>query len=152
MRWPALRRLADLAGITGVKQAAGGIDEDTIRLMADLPDGFAVLAGDDLFASPLLALGAVGAIMASAHLCTDRYVELVGRWRAEEAGPASELGHRLARLSATLFAEPNPTVIKAVLHAQGRIPSPVVRLPLLPASPGATSAALRHATDVAGRT
>ena len=43
----------------------------------------------------------------------------------------------LARLSATVFAEPNPAVIKGVLHAQGRIPSPDVRLPLLPASPAA---------------
>jgi 4-hydroxy-tetrahydrodipicolinate synthase len=32
-----------------------------------------------------------------------------------------------------LFAEPNPVVIKGVLHVQGKIPSPAVRLPLLPA-------------------
>jgi 4-hydroxy-tetrahydrodipicolinate synthase len=143
VRWPALRRLADTDGISGVKQAVGGIDEDTVRLMADLPDGFAVLAGDDLFASALLALGAAGAILASAHLATDRWAALVGSWRAGEAGRARALGHQLTGLSATLFAEPNPTVIKAVLHAQGRIPSPAVRLPLLPASPGATSAARR---------
>jgi 4-hydroxy-tetrahydrodipicolinate synthase len=146
--WSALRRLADLDGISGVKHAVGGIDEDTIRLMADLPDGFAVLAGDDLFASALLALGAAGAILASAHLATDRWAELVGSWRAGEAGRACALGHRLAGLAGTLFAEPNPTVIKAVLHAQGRIPSPAVRLPLLPASPGATRTALRHATEL----
>jgi 4-hydroxy-tetrahydrodipicolinate synthase len=35
-------------------------------------------------------------------------------------------------------------VIKAVLHAQGRIPSPSVRLPLLPASPAAAAAALHE--------
>ncbi len=151
MRWPALRRLADLDGIAGIKHAVGGIDEDTVRLMADLPDGFAVLAGDDLFASSLLALGAAGAITASAHLSTDRWVELVGSWRAGEAGRARELGHGLAGLSAALFAEPNPTVIKAVLHAQGRIPSPAVRLPLLPASSGATRAALFHAPALTQR-
>jgi len=43
------------------------------------------------------------------------------------------VGHRLVPLSAALFAEPNPVVIKGVLHAQGEIPSPAVRLPLLPA-------------------
>jgi 4-hydroxy-tetrahydrodipicolinate synthase len=148
VRWPALRRLADLDGISGVKQAVGGIDEDTVRLMANLPDGFAVLAGDDLFASGLLALGAAGAILASAHLATDRWVALVGSWRAGEAGRARALGHQLTGLSAALFAEPNPTVIKAALHAQGRIPSPAVRLPLLPASAGATHTALRHATEL----
>lgn len=126
----------------------GGVDEETVRLMADRPDGFAVLAGDDLFASPLLALGAAGAIMASAHVGTERYADLVSSWRAGEADRARPLGHRLARLSAALFAEPNPSVIKAVLHAQGHIPSPAVRLPLLPASPGATSAARRHIDEL----
>jgi 4-hydroxy-tetrahydrodipicolinate synthase len=147
--WRALRKLADLAGIIGVKHAVGGIDEDTVRLMADLPDGFAVLGGDDVFASSILALGAPGAILASAHLCTGQFAEMVHSWRAGEPARARMLGHRLAALSAALFAEPNPTVIKAALHAQGRIPSPAVRLPLLAASPAAADAALRHASELA---
>ena len=53
-----------------------------------------------------------------------------------DAAAARVLGGELGRLSAALFAEPNPAVIKAVLHAQGRIPTPAVRLPLLPAHPG----------------
>jgi 4-hydroxy-tetrahydrodipicolinate synthase len=147
--WRALRKLAGLAGIIGVKHAVGGIDEDTVTLMADLPDGFAVLGGDDVFASPILALGAAGAILASAHLCTGHFAEMVHSWRAGEPARARMLGHRLAGLSAALFAEPNPTVIKAALHAQGRIPSPAVRLPLLAASPAAADAALRHASELA---
>jgi 4-hydroxy-tetrahydrodipicolinate synthase len=147
--WRALRKLAGLAGIIGVKHAVGGIDEDTVKLMADLPDGFAVLGGDDVFASPILALGAAGTILASAHLCTGHFAEMVHSWRAGEPARARMLGHRLAGLSAALFAEPNPTVIKAALHAQGRIPSPAVRLPLLAASPAAADAALRHASELA---
>ncbi len=145
LSWKALRRLADLPRIAGIKHAVGGIDEDTIRLMADVPDGFAVLGGDDAFASPLLALGAAGAILASAHLCTRGFADMVAAWRTGDLDRARTLGHRLAGLSAALFAEPNPTVIKAALHAQGRIPTPAVRLPLLPASPEATAAALRQA-------
>ena len=57
---------------------------------------------------------------------------------------ARALGGALSTLSAALFAEPNPTVIKAVLHAQGRIPTPAVRMPLLPARPGSAAAARRH--------
>jgi 4-hydroxy-tetrahydrodipicolinate synthase len=139
--WRALRRLAQLPGIVGVKHAVGGIDEDTVRLMAGLPERFAVLGGDDLFAAPLLALGAAGAIMASANLCTRGFADMIAAWRAGQLARARVLGHPLAGLSAALFAEPNPTVIKAALHAQGRIPSPAVRLPLLAASPGATRAA-----------
>ena len=40
------------------------------------------------------------------------------------------------------FAEPNPAVFKGVLHAQGRIPSADVRLPLLNASAPSVDAAL----------
>ncbi|NUT32447.1 MAG: 4-hydroxy-tetrahydrodipicolinate synthase, partial [Hamadaea sp.] len=58
---------------------------------------------------------------------------------------ARPLGAALATLSSALFAEPSPAVVKAVLHAQGRIASPVVRLPLLPASAAATEAALAAA-------
>jgi 4-hydroxy-tetrahydrodipicolinate synthase len=105
-------------------------------------DGFAVLAGDDVFASPLLALGAAGGILASAHLRTAEFAELVADWHAGEAGRAAALGHRLAPLSAALFAEPNPAVIKGVLHAKGLIPNPAVRLPLLAASQDAVRAAL----------
>jgi 4-hydroxy-tetrahydrodipicolinate synthase len=145
--WQALRRLAALPGIAGIKQAVGGIDENTMRMMADLPVRFAVLCGDDVFASPLLALGAAGAIQASAHLCTRAFADLVAAWRGSECSRARLLGHRLGGLSAALFAEPNPVVIKAALHAQGRIPSPAVRLPLLAASDEATQAALCLAAD-----
>lgn len=128
-----LRELARIPGISGIKHAVGGIDQDTLTLMADLPEGFAVLAGDDVFASPLLALGAAGGIVASAQLRTGEFVELIAAWRSGKAARARALGHRLVPLSAALFAEPNPVVIKGVLHAQGKIPSPAVRLPLLPA-------------------
>jgi 4-hydroxy-tetrahydrodipicolinate synthase len=148
--WRTLRRLAGLPAIVGVKQAVGGIDEDTVRLMADLPDRFAVLCGEDLFASPLLALGAAGAIMAAANLCTRAFADMVGAWRAGEAGRGRLLGHRLSGLSAALFAEPNPVVIKAALYAQGQIPSPAVRMPLLAAGTDATAAALREASQVTG--
>jgi 4-hydroxy-tetrahydrodipicolinate synthase len=109
-----------------------------VMLMADLPERFAVLGGDDAFVPALLALGASGAIMAAANVCTGGYAELVRAWRAGEPAEGRARGNRLAGLSAALFAEPNPTVIKAVLHAQGRIPSAFVRLPLLPASSAAT--------------
>jgi 4-hydroxy-tetrahydrodipicolinate synthase len=146
-----MRELARIPGVAGVKQAVGGIDQDTVALMAAPPADFAVLAGDDMFASPLLALGAAGAILASAHLCTSEFAGLVAAWRCGEATRARELGHRLAPLSAALFAEPNPVVIKGVLHAQGAIPSPAVRLPLLPARRDTVRAALALAGPVASQ-
>ncbi|MGW0390626.1 dihydrodipicolinate synthase family protein [Streptomyces sp. NPDC003042] len=140
----ALRALGSLAGVAAVKYAGGGIDQDAVTLLGDLPDGFAVLAGDDAYLSPLLALGAVGGILASAHLATERFVELAAAWRAGDVPRARALGHTLARVSAAAFAEPNPAVVKGVLHAQGRIPTPDVRLPLLPASGTAVRETLRR--------
>lgn len=139
-----LREVGALPGVVGVKYAVGSLDGEAVALLGDLPDGFAVLAGDDAFLSPLLALGAAGGILASAHLATARFAELAAAWRAGGTDRARALGHALARLSATLFAEPNPSVIKGVLHAQGRIPTPDVRLPLLPASTDAVAAARRE--------
>nr|WSW42132.1 dihydrodipicolinate synthase family protein [Streptomyces sp. NBC_01001] len=145
----ALRALGELPGVAGMKYAGGGIGEDAVTLLGGLPDGFAVLAGDDVYLSPLLALGATGGILASAHLATARYAELMAAWQAGDVPRARTLGHGLVRLSAALFAEPNPAVVKAVLHARGRIPTPDVRLPLLPAGEEAVSATLARLAELA---
>ncbi|MGC4853734.1 dihydrodipicolinate synthase family protein [Micromonospora sp. DT4] len=107
-----------------------------------------VLGGEDPLLSPLLALGAHGAIAASAQVAAVEYVRLVAHWHAGDVTRARSLGHRLAGLSAALFAEPNPSAIKSVLHARGRIPTPSVRLPLLPASQDATRRALRRLEEL----
>ncbi|WP_170222899.1 4-hydroxy-tetrahydrodipicolinate synthase family protein [Nonomuraea turkmeniaca] len=136
-----LRRLGAHPMVAGVKYAVGGIDLDAVDLLGDLPDGFEVVCGEDAFISPLLALGASGGILAAAHLRTRDFVELAEAWQAGDVARAQALGRRLARLSAALFAEPNPSVIKGVLHAQGLIPTPDVRLPLVPAGAEAVSQA-----------
>jgi 4-hydroxy-tetrahydrodipicolinate synthase len=141
-----LRQLAALPGVVGMKHGVPALDADAVTLLADPPPGFSVLAGDDVMAAPLLALGAAGGILASAHLCTGRWAAMADAWRAGDAPRARCLGAPLAPLAAALFAEPNPTVIKAVLHAQGRIAAPGVRLPLLPPDPASVAAALHRLT------
>jgi 4-hydroxy-tetrahydrodipicolinate synthase len=107
LRGQALLQLARIPGIIGIKQAVGAIDHDTITLMAGRPDDFAVLGGDDVFVSPLLALGADGGILASAHVCTGEFARLIAAWHSGRAEQARELGHRLVPLAAALFAEPS---------------------------------------------
>jgi 4-hydroxy-tetrahydrodipicolinate synthase len=140
----AIRQLARIPGIAGIKYAAETIDATAVDLLTDPPPGFSVLGGDDVLISPLLALGAHGGILASAHLATRQFADLATAWSAGDAATAQGLGRRLAPLSAALFAEPNPTVIKAVLHARGRIPTPDVRLPLLPAAPASLATATKY--------
>ncbi|BAW04359.1 4-hydroxy-tetrahydrodipicolinate synthase [Nocardia seriolae] len=137
-----LCRLAELPNIAGFKYTAGGIDDTTIAFLSRLPAHTSILAGDDLYAAPLLALGASGAILACANVAPAAYANLVTAWRTGDLPRGRELGNRLAPLAAALFTEPNPVVVKAVLAAQGRIPTPNVRLPLLPASNEALTAVL----------
>jgi 4-hydroxy-tetrahydrodipicolinate synthase len=137
-----LCRLAGLPNVAGFKHAVGGIDDTTIAFLSRVRPDVAVLSGDDLYAAPLLALGAPGAILACANVAPGAYAELISAWRAGSIEHARELGNRLAPLAAALFAEPNPVVIKAVLAARNVIRSAAVRLPLLPASDAAVTAAL----------
>src|SRR5215467_13196553 len=82
------------------------------------------------------------AILASAHLATQRFAQLAAAWAQGDVITARRWGHALAPVSAAAFAEPNPVVIKGALHVLGRIPTPQVRLPLLPAGTGSVTALL----------
>ncbi|MEV4153083.1 4-hydroxy-tetrahydrodipicolinate synthase [Nocardia salmonicida] len=136
-----LIRLANTPNIAGFKHAVGGIDAASVELMAARTPA-TVLSGDDRFASALLALGAHGAILAAANIAPRAYADLIEAWHAGDVLRARAIGNSLDALGAALFAEPNPTVIKAVLAERGQISSPTVRLPMLPASNAASEAAL----------
>ncbi|MEV6771380.1 4-hydroxy-tetrahydrodipicolinate synthase [Nocardia sp. NPDC051030] len=143
-----LCRLAELPNVAGFKYTTGGIDDTAIAFLGRVPAHTSVLAGDDLYAAPLLALGASGAILACSNVAPAAYAELIAAWRSGPLDQARDLGNRLAPLAAALFAEPNPTVLKGVLAARGRIPTPDVRLPLLAASEASVSAALTALASV----
>jgi 4-hydroxy-tetrahydrodipicolinate synthase len=138
----ALLELAAVDGVAAVKQAVGGIDSDTLTVLASAPDGFAVLGGDDQYLYPLTLMGGRGAISASAHIATSRFVEMIEAGLAGRVEEGRAHHEALLPLTQALFAEPSPAPIKAVLHAQGRIPTPHVRMPLSDASPATTERAL----------
>ena len=61
---------------------------------------------------------------------------------AGEVTPGRAHAEALLPLVRALFAEPSPAVIKALLHAEGRIPTADVRMPLSNASATAVKRAL----------
>jgi 4-hydroxy-tetrahydrodipicolinate synthase len=128
--------------VAGIKQAATGLDLDTLQLLAGAPDDFAVLGGEDPFLFPLVLMGGAGAICASAHVCTERFVAMIECGLAAKVDDGRAHAEALLPVVQSLFVEPNPAVFKGVLHAQGRIPTPDVRLPLVNASRPAVDAAL----------
>lgn len=137
-----LLELASVPNIAGVKQAVGAVDLDTLEVLASAPDSFAVLCGDDAYLYPTVLMGGAGAIAASANVATDRFVAMIECGLAGKVDEGRALAEALLPLAKALFAEPNPAVIKGVLHAQGAIPTPDVRLPMTPASPAAVERAL----------
>jgi 4-hydroxy-tetrahydrodipicolinate synthase len=86
-------------------------------------------------------MGAPGAIAASANLCTARFVAMIEDGLAGAVGSGRAHAEALLPLVRALFAEPSPAVIKALLHAEGRIATPDVRMPLSNASAAAVATA-----------
>jgi 4-hydroxy-tetrahydrodipicolinate synthase len=133
----ALLEVAAIPGVAGLKQAVGALDADTLELLAAAPEGFSVLGGDDAFLLPTVLMGGTGAIAASGHLATERFAAMLAAGAEGDVAAARPHAEALLGLVQALFAEPSPAVMKALLHEQGRIPTPDVRLPHLNATPGA---------------
>lgn len=142
LRAGSLLELAANPDIAGVKQAVGAIDADTLRVLAEAPDTFAVLGGDDPYLFPVVLMGGTGAIAAAAHVQTADFVTMISDGLAGRVDDGRARAAALLPVVEALFSEPSPAVIKGVLHAQGRLPTPDVRMPLANASKAAVEDAL----------
>ncbi len=111
-----LLALAADARICGLKDCGG----DMAKTRALIADGrLQVLAGEDAQIFSTVAEGGVGAIAASAHLHTARFVQVIRLMREGRLAEARPLWQALLPLIEALFAEPNPGPLKAVLARQG---------------------------------
>lgn len=124
-----LLALAAHPRVRGIKDC-GGDQAKTRALIAD--DRLQVLAGEDAQLFSTVAEGGAGAIAASAHLQTRRFVavlRLLGEGRLAEA---RALWQPLLPLIEALFADANPGPLKAALAAQGlledELRSPMTRV------------------------
>ncbi len=125
-----LLELAGVPNIAGVKQAVATLDADTLEVLAHSPGGFGVLGGEDTLLFPLMCMGAVGTISAAAHLCTERFVAMIECGLAGKIEDGRAHAEALLEVVRSAYVDPNPAIFKGVLHAQGRIATPDVRLPL----------------------
>jgi len=126
-----LRRLAELPGIVGVKDASGNINQ-TVDLLLNPPDDFSILCGEDNFLYTALLHGAHGGILASAHLETREFLEMYSLIQANRHQEALKIWRGLMRFIPSLFEEPNPAPLKYCLNRLGLIASDELRLPLMP--------------------
>jgi 4-hydroxy-tetrahydrodipicolinate synthase len=123
-----IARLSEHEFIVGVKEACGDIDQ-IAQVIANCPDDFAVLSGDDSFFLPVLALGGKGSIAVTSNIAPKAMLELYESWQSGDVTRAREIHYELLPLFNVLFCETNPIPVKAALALLGTIADDI-RLPL----------------------
>lgn len=127
-----LRLAKDFKNIIAIKEACGSIPQ-CMELMENAPEGFTVLSGDDDLSLAQMALGFNGVISVAGNCFPRTFSDMI-RLAAKNNFPgARNLHYQMRPAIQLLFAEGNPTGVKAMLTLQGKCGNEV-RLPLLAAS------------------
>ncbi|HVF91640.1 MAG TPA: 4-hydroxy-tetrahydrodipicolinate synthase [Blastocatellia bacterium] len=125
-------RLAEIPNIAGVKEASGDISQ-IAEVIARVPDGFKVFAGDDSITLPTVALGGAGVISVASNEAPRRMSELTRACLEGNWDEARRLNRELLTLMKVNFIESSPGPVKAALAMMGKIKE-VYRLPMVPVS------------------
>ena len=123
-------RLAEIENIVGIKESSGNLGQIT-ELIARAARSFAVLAGDDGLALPVIALGGVGLISVASNAIPTQMEKLVRAALTGDWATARALNAQHLNLMQGHFLEPNPAPVKAVMSMLGLIEDQL-RLPMLP--------------------
>lgn len=126
----AARLAADCENITAIKEAGGSVDRVN-QLVQGLPEGFAVLSGDDPLTLPFMACGATGLVSVAANLVPDVMARLVRACLNGSFDEALALQKQHYPLFRGLMSlEVNPVPIKEAVALQGHC-TREIRLPLV---------------------
>jgi 4-hydroxy-tetrahydrodipicolinate synthase len=129
-----LLTLAAHPRIVAIKDCSGAVDT-TLALIRD--GRLQVLAGNDDAIFTTLCMGGSGAISASAHLRTERFVAMYRALAEGRLADGRAIFHELVPLVRALTSEPNPAPVKAALAALGLIDNEL-RAPMTRASEALT--------------
>ena len=124
-------RLAEHPRVIAIKEASGNL-EQIARICRDRPRDVAVLAGDDAWTLPILALGGDGVVSVASNEIPGELVALCDAARAGDWDGARRIHERWVPLFlANFVGGPNPVPVKAALELMGLLDVDAVRLPLL---------------------
>jgi 4-hydroxy-tetrahydrodipicolinate synthase len=133
-------RLAEHPRVVAVKEASGNL-EQIARICRDRPRDVAVLAGDDAWTLPILAMGGDGVVSVASNEIPGELVSLCAAASAGDWERARRLHERwLPLFLANFVGAPNPVPVKAALTVMGLIDDDTTRQPLLPLEEPARSA------------
>jgi 4-hydroxy-tetrahydrodipicolinate synthase len=125
-------RLADHPRVVAVKEASGNLDQ-IARICRDRPRDVAVLAGDDAWTLPVLAMGGDGVVSVASNQIPGELAALCSAARAGDWDAARRTHERwLPLFQGNFRGGPNPVPAKAALALMGLIETDAVRAPLLP--------------------
>ena len=128
-------RLAEHPRVVAVKEASGNL-EQIARICRDRPRDVAVLAGDDAWTLPILALGGDGVVSVASNEIPGELVALCAAALAGDWEMARRVHERWLPLFLGNFrGGPNPVPVKAALVLMGLLDSDMVRAPLLALDP-----------------
>jgi len=129
-------RLAEHPRVVAVKEASGNL-EQIARICRDRPRDVAVLAGDDAWTLPVLALGGDGVVSVASNEIPGEMAALCAAARAGDWAGARRYHDRwLPLFLANFRGGPNPVPVKAALALMGLLEGDAVRAPLLPLEDG----------------
>src|SRR5439155_23891444 len=133
-------RLAEHPRVIAIKEASGNL-EQIARICRDRPRDVAVLAGDDAWTLPILALGGDGVVSVASNEIPGEVVAVCAAAAAGDWDGARRIHERWLPLFLANFAGgPNPVPVKAALELMGLLDVDAVRLPLLPLADDARAA------------
>ncbi len=130
-------RLATVANIFGIKEAAGDV-EQVKKIKALCPNEFLIYSGDDGLTLPFMKAGAVGVVSVAAHLVGTEIAEMMALATSGDMAKAAAIDEKLAPIFTALFIAPNPAPLKAALNLIG-FDMGIPRLPLVPTTEAETA-------------
>jgi 4-hydroxy-tetrahydrodipicolinate synthase len=128
-------RLAEHPRVIAVKEASGNLDQ-IARICRDRPRDVAVLAGDDAWTLPVLALGGDGVVSVASNQVPGELVALCAAARSGDWEMARRIHERwLPLFQGNFRGGPNPVPVKAAMRLMGLLDTDAVRAPLLSIDP-----------------
>jgi len=127
-----LKRIAQLDGIIGVKEASGNMSQiqSVITEIGDEEDNFHVMSGDDSLTLPLLSLGSHGVVSVISNLYPKEMSTMVRAALNGDFKKARSIHNILLPMMKGAFIETNPSPIKGAMKYVG-MDTGEVRLPLV---------------------
>ncbi|MPM91508.1 4-hydroxy-tetrahydrodipicolinate synthase [bioreactor metagenome] len=124
-----LRLAKSCPNIVAIKEASGKMDQIR-RIIADRPEGFSVISGDDGIAFDLIKAGGEGVISVLGNALPKEFSEMIHHALAGNFELAETENRRFSEAIRLLFKDGNPAGVKCMLSEMGYIGNEL-RLPLV---------------------